>query len=145
MVYTIVIVSSSTSVVQNKHHPMNIIFTILLSDLRGVPCHAWPSILLAIHIALLVVAGNPPHMTMASSRVYTIEKTDMRPSSNIGKACTGSHFTYPKSSRLLSSHKNSCNFETEGHRQYLHALCPTFAKSSHKLTHLHITKRNQHY
>ena len=78
-------------------------------------------------------------MTMASSREYTIEKTDMRPLSNIGKACTGSHFAYPKSLRLLLRHRNSCNFGTEGHRQYLHALCPTSAKSSHKHTHLHIT------
>ena len=84
-------------------------------------------------------------MTMASSREYTIEKTHMHPLGNIEKACTGSHFVYPKSSRLLSSHKNSWNFETEGHRQYPYALRPTFERKSHKPTHLHITERNQHY
>ena len=35
MVYTIVIVSSSTSAVQNKHHPMNIIFTIFVVWCKG--------------------------------------------------------------------------------------------------------------
>ena len=35
MVYTIVIVSSSASVVQNKHHPMNIIFTIFFVWSKG--------------------------------------------------------------------------------------------------------------
>ena len=35
MVYTIVIVSSSTSAVQNKHHPMNIIFTIFVVWSKG--------------------------------------------------------------------------------------------------------------
>ena len=76
---------------------------------------------------------------------YTIEKTYMRPLGNIGKACIGSYFTYLKSSHLLSSHKNSWNFITEGHRQYPHALRPTSARRSHKRTYLHITKRNDHY
>ena len=35
MVYTIVIVSSSTSTVQNKHHPMNIIFNIFVVWSKG--------------------------------------------------------------------------------------------------------------
>ena len=69
----------------------------------------------------------------------------MHPLGNIEKVCTGSHFVYPKSSRLLSSHKNNWNFGTEGHRQYPYALRPTFGRKSHKPTHLHITERNQHY
>ena len=116
-----------------------------LSNLRGGSCHAWPSIPLAIHTTLLVVAGNSPHMTMASSREYTIEKTLMHPLGNIEIACTSSHLFYPKSSRLLSSHKNSWNFETEGHHQYPHALRLTSARRSHKPTLLHITESNQHY
>ena len=76
---------------------------------------------------------------------YTIKKTHMRPLGNIGKARTSSHFVYPKSSRLLSSHGNSWNFGAEGHRQYPHALRLTYARRSHKCTHLHITKRNDHY
>ena len=35
MVYTIVIVSNSTNAVQNKHHPMNIIFTIFVISSKG--------------------------------------------------------------------------------------------------------------
>ena len=145
MVYTIVIVSSSASTVQNKHQVMNLIFTIFFGWSKG-----WTLSCMTLNSSRNTHSSscscNPPHMTMVSSREYTIEKSDMRPLSNIGKACTGSHFAYSKSSHLLSSHRNSCNFGTEGHRQYRHALCLTSARRSHKPTHfLHTTKRNQHY
>ena len=42
-------------------------------------------------------------MTMLSSREYTIQKNHIDPLGNIGKACIGFHFAYPKS----SSHMNS--------------------------------------
>ncbi|KAK7835590.1 hypothetical protein CFP56_023351 [Quercus suber] len=114
----------------------------LITEVRAIgvvgdgPCHALSSIPRATHTTLLVVAGIPPYMTMASSWEYTIEKTYMRPLGNIGKAYISSHFAYPKSSHLLSCHKNSCNFRTEGHRQYRHALRPTSARRSQQPTEL---------
>ena len=59
--------------------------------------HAWPSIPLTIHTTLFVVAGNSPHMTMTYSMEYTIQKNDINPLSNIGRAYIDSHFAYPKS------------------------------------------------
>ena len=129
-VYTIDIVSSSATVAHSRHHPTIIIFTIFLVSTMGWTISCTTFIPLAIHIALFVVAGNPPHMTMTHSMECTIQKNHIDPLGNIGKACIDSHFAYPKSSRLLLSHKINSNFKTEARHQYHYALLLTFAKET---------------
>ena len=111
-VYTIDIVSSSATAAHSRHHPTIIIFTIFLVSTMGWTISCTTFIPLAIHIALFVVAGNPPHMTMTHSMECTIQKNHINPLGNISKPCIDSHFAYPISSHLLSSHTNSLHFKT---------------------------------
>ena len=129
-VYTIDIVSSSVTVAHSRHHPTIIIFTILLVSTMGWTISCTAFIPLAIHITLFVVVGNPPHMTMTHSMECTIQKNHINPLGNIGKAYIDSHFAYPKSSWLLSSHRNSSHFETEARCQYYYALLLTSGKET---------------
>ena len=65
---------------------MNIIFTILFCLNNGLDLVMHDPQFLSQYTALLVVAENPLHMTMAFSREYTFEKTHINPLGNIGKA-----------------------------------------------------------
>ncbi|KAM4097905.1 hypothetical protein ACJW30_07G036600 [Castanea mollissima] len=125
--YIVSIVSSSSTATHSRHHLPNINFTILLVSTMGwtISCTTFNS---SHNIALFVVARNPLHITMASSVEYTIQKNHIDPLGNIGKACIGSHFAYPKSSHLLSSHTNSSHFGTYARPQYYYTLLLTFAK-----------------
>ena len=125
--YTVGIVSSSAIAAHSRHHPTNIIFTILLVSTMDwtISCTAFNSFC-NTHNSICSY-WNPPHITMAYSMEYTTQNNHIDPLGNIGKACIGSHFAYPKSSRLLLSNTNSSHFETKARRQYHYALLPTSA------------------
>ena len=103
--YTVVIVSSSATSVHSKHHPMNIIFTILLVSTMGwtLSCTAFNSSR-NTHTSIYSCWKSSAYNNGVFKGIHH-SKNHIDPLGNIGKACISSHFTYPKSSHLLSCHR----------------------------------------
>ena len=109
--YAVIIVSSSATAVHNRpSNEHNLHNSFSLNNGLNLVMHSLQFV--SQYTTLFVVARNPPHMTMVSSREYAIQKNHIDALSNIGKACIGSHFAYSKSSHLLSSHMNNSHFRT---------------------------------